>query len=177
MKPGARVTPGTAGTKRSCMPVNGGHGRAATGQSDPAIREQETFAAAEALLAALTVKDHATAVHCEGVVTLARCVAQRLGMDDEEIEEVELAARLHDVGKIGIPSDVLLKAGPLSDSEWTLMRSHADRGAEIVARVPQLRHLSPAVRHAHERWDGEGYPAGLAGEDIPLASRIVFVCD
>ena len=86
-------------------------------------------------------------------------------------------ALLHDIGKIALPDGILRKPGPLDDEEWETMRRHPVHGAEMVAEVPGLRHLAPMVRAEHERWDGNGYPDGLAGEEIPLASRITLVCD
>jgi HD-GYP domain-containing protein (c-di-GMP phosphodiesterase class II) len=84
---------------------------------------------------------------------------------------------LHDIGKIAIPDAILNKDGPLTDSEWTVMRTHPVRSAALVSAVPGLAHLAAAVRAEHERWDGKGYPDGLKGQQIPLASRITFVCD
>jgi two-component system cell cycle response regulator len=84
---------------------------------------------------------------------------------------------LHDVGKIAVPSEILLKPAPLDDDEWVLMRSHAAVGGELVGRIDAFAHLAPAVRASHERWDGGGYPDGLAGEEIPLAARIIAACD
>ena len=84
---------------------------------------------------------------------------------------------LHDVGKIAVPSEILLKPGPLTEEEWVVMRSHAAVGGELVARIDAFAHLAPAVRASHERWDGGGYPDGLAGEQIPLAARIIAACD
>jgi HD-GYP domain-containing protein (c-di-GMP phosphodiesterase class II) len=86
-------------------------------------------------------------------------------------------ALLHDIGKIGIPNDILHKAGPLDTEEWERMREHPVIGERILRVVPGLERVARAVRHEHERWDGGGYPDGLAGEDIPLASRITLVCD
>jgi two-component system, cell cycle response regulator len=84
---------------------------------------------------------------------------------------------LHDVGKIAVPSEILLKPGPLSEEEWVTMRSHAAAGGELVARIDAFAHLAPAVRASHERWDGAGYPDGLSREEIPLAARIIAACD
>jgi len=129
------------------------------------------------LLAALDARDHYTGEHSQSVVELSRLVARHLRLSDDEIAEVEQVALLHDIGKIGIPDAVLHKHGPLSDDEWDLMRQHPAVGARLVAAIEPLAHLAPMIRAEHERWDGGGYPDGLAGPDIPLASRIILACD
>jgi HD-GYP domain-containing protein (c-di-GMP phosphodiesterase class II) len=110
-------------------------------------------------------------------VELARRTGARMGLDQMELLELELAALLHDVGKLRVPRELLRKAGPLSDSEERLMRNHPAWGAELVAGVPGLQAVALIVRHHHERVDGSGYPNGLAGVHIPVASRIMAVCD
>jgi diguanylate cyclase (GGDEF)-like protein len=130
-----------------------------------------------ALATALEARDGYTGRHGEETVALARRVAEQLGLPPEEAVEVEGAALLHDVGKIGTPNEILHKPGPLTDEEWEVMRDHPVVGERILRTVPGLERVARAVRHEHERWDGGGYPDGLAGEDIPLASRIVLVCD
>ena len=132
---------------------------------------------AGALLAALEARDGYTGEHSEAVVDLSVAVARRLGLSEEEVSDVEQAALLHDVGKIGVPDSVLNKRGPLDEQEWALMREHPAIGERIVSSVAGLVHLAPIVRAEHERWDGTGYPDGLAGDGIPLASRVVFCCD
>ena len=99
------------------------------------------------------------------------------GCPSSEIDVVVRAAELHDVGKIAIPDAILHKPGPLDDDEWAFMRKHTLIGERIVAAAPALRPVAHVVRTSHERWDGGGYPDGLAGEAIPLGARIVFVCD
>ena len=108
---------------------------------------------------------------------LAVAVGERIGLEEQELLELGCAAQLHDVGKIAIPDAVLDKAGPLSDAEWKLMRSHTLVGDRIIRAAPMLSGVAQVVRSSHERWDGKGYPAGLAGEAIPLGSRIISVCD
>jgi HD-GYP domain-containing protein (c-di-GMP phosphodiesterase class II) len=93
------------------------------------------------------------------------------------VVDVESVAMLHDVGKIAIPDGVLRKEGPLDEAEWELMRQHPVAGEQIVAATPPLAYLAPSIRAEHERWDGGGYPDGLAGDQIPIASRIVLACD
>jgi PAS domain S-box-containing protein len=131
----------------------------------------------EALLAALNARDGYTGEHSQAVVNLVKRVARRLGLSEREVTIATKVAFLHDVGKIGVPDSVLRKPGPLNAHEWRVMREHPIIGARIVTSIPSLAELAPAIRAEHERWDGNGYPDGLAGESIPLASRIVFVCD
>ena len=135
------------------------------------------LASLRALVTAVQARDSYTAGHSRQVVTLSRAVARRLGLSEDETADVEGAALLHDLGKIAVPDAILRKRGPLNDHEWVLMRQHPVVGAQMVASIAELEHLAPAVRAEHERWDGCGYPDGLAGEEIPLASRITFVCD
>lgn len=140
-------------------------------------RANVELAGIHALLSALGARDHYTGEHSTAVVRLATAVARNLGMDDRQLREVEQVALLHDIGKVGIPDSVLQKRGPLDEQEWELMREHPAIGSRIVSATPHLSHLAPAVRAEHERFDGRGYPDRLAGQDIPLASRIVFACD
>ncbi len=135
------------------------------------------MASLRALLAAVNARDSYTASHSREVVRLARSVSRSLGLEESQTAEVEHVALLHDVGKIAIPDAILRKPRSLTDHEQMLMRQHPVVGAEILASTPELAHLAPAVRAEHERWDGCGYPDGLAGDAIPIASRIVFVCD
>jgi hypothetical protein len=130
-----------------------------------------------AFLAAVEMRDRYTGRHAQAVVELALAVAEKLGLAGEERRSVGQVALLHDIGKIGVPDAILRKPGPLSDDEWKVMRTHPELGARMVESVVGLGHLAPAVRAGHERWDGTGYPDGLRGEEIPLASRIVFACD
>jgi diguanylate cyclase (GGDEF)-like protein/PAS domain S-box-containing protein len=130
-----------------------------------------------ALMAALEARDQYTGEHSRIVVGLARGVAERLGLNERDAAEIEQVALLHDVGKVGIPDSILLKRGPLSDAEWELMRQHPAVGERIVANTQNLSHLAPAVRAEHERYDGDGYPDGLRGKEIPIASRITLACD
>ena len=108
---------------------------------------------------------------------LALAVAAELGMDGDAATAVGQVALLHDIGKVGVPDAILRKPGGLTAPEWDVMREHPAIGARIVDAIGSLSHLAPAVRAEHERWDGGGYPDGLAGEDVPLASRICLVCD
>jgi diguanylate cyclase (GGDEF)-like protein len=115
--------------------------------------------------------------HGEEVAALAVACATRLGLADEEIETLERAAELHDLGKVGIPAAILTKPAPLSDDEWDFMRRHTLIGERILAGVPAMEPVADIIRATHERWDGRGYPDGLAGERIPIGARIVAVAD
>jgi hypothetical protein len=126
---------------------------------------------------ALEAKDDYTSEHAGEVADLAVEVGRRLGLDDAALRAVELGALLHDIGKIRVPESILNKPGPLTDDEWELMRRHPEAGETILAPIAALADVVPVVRSSHERWDGQGYPDGLAGEDIPVGARIVSVCD
>ena len=134
-------------------------------------------AVVQSLTAALEARDGYTSDHSDEVRLLAVAVARRLGLDERGVAEVEAVAILHDVGKIGVPDRILHKPGPLDDDEWSLMRQHPIIGERILRPLPGLEGVAQAVRHEHERWDGGGYPDGLAGDEIPLPSRIVLACD
>lgn len=129
------------------------------------------------VLAALRIRDEATCAHSRATAAWARRLGTVLGLTAEIADRVELAAALHDVGKIAVPDAVLLKPGPLTDSEWETMLSHAAWGGEILFDIPALATLAPIVRAHHERWDGTGYPDGLAREQIPYEARVVAVVD
>src|SRR5919197_5029669 len=119
-----------------------------------------------------------TADHCRGVVGLVNAVADELEVDADSRQELEFAALLHDVGKIVIPKEILNKPGALTDEEFELMKTHTIEGQVLLDRVGGLLgRVGAIVRSCHERWDGNGYPDGLAGYEIPLPARIVFACD
>ena len=130
-----------------------------------------------ALTSALDTRDDYSTDRLTEASSLAVRVGQRLGIDPEELELVSQVAVLHDIGKLGVPIDVLRKPGPLDADELALIREHPVIGERILSGIPALSEVARAIRHEHERWDGGGYPDGLAGEQIPLASRIVFACD
>ena len=129
------------------------------------------------LALALEARDGYTGEHSDAVERLAVAVAGRLGLERAEIADVQSAALLHDIGKIGVPDRVLHKPGRLDGDEWALMHEHPAIGERILRPLPGFDSVATAVRHAHESWDGHGYPDGLAGEAIPLASRIVLACE
>jgi diguanylate cyclase (GGDEF)-like protein len=128
-------------------------------------------------LKVLSVQQPDLEQHSEHVAALVDGVATRLGMSESQVAELVRAAELHDIGKIAIPYAVLHKEGPLDDDEWEMMRRHSTIGANILSAAPALAGVAEIVRHHHERFDGAGYPQGLSGTDIPLGSRILFVCD
>jgi two-component system cell cycle response regulator len=115
--------------------------------------------------------------HSTGVAGLAMAVGRRLGLDAEALDVLVRAAELHDVGKVAVPDTILHKPGPLDDVEWEIMRQHTVVGERILSAADSMRPVSRVVRASHERWDGRGYPDGLAGEAIPLEARIVCACD
>ena len=134
-------------------------------------------AGAGALLSAVEARDRATGAHSREVVDLAEAVGRQLGLEGADLHDVTQVALLHDIGKLSVPDAILRKPSGLDPDELEVMRRHPADGARIVAAIPELAHLAPAIRAEHERWDGGGYPDGLANEAIPLASRIAFVCD
>jgi putative nucleotidyltransferase with HDIG domain len=152
-------------------------GAALAGQDRRAEAAGTVASQVDALATALSVWDGQTRRHSDMVVELARKAGARMGLDHMELLELELAALLHDVGKLRVPREVLRKPGPLSESEERLVRNHPAWGAELVSGVPGLQAVALIVRHHHERVDGGGYPSGLSGVRIPVASRIMAVCD
>ena len=131
----------------------------------------------EALAGLLALRDGYTARHSERVMRLALAVASRLGLSSDRDAVLRSAAQLHDIGMIGVPDRILLKDRPLDEDEWAVMRRHPEWGAQALAGIPGLAETAVVVRSHHERWDGGGYPDGLAGEAIPLESRIIGACD
>ena len=130
-----------------------------------------------ALAEAVDAKDPYTRGHSSRVAQYSHMLAKRMGLGDDEVERIVRMAILHDVGKIGVPDAVLNKPGKLTDEEFDLIKSHARRGGEILDKVKSMPELSAGARWHHERYDGKGYPDGLAGEAIPLEARIIGVAD
>jgi diguanylate cyclase (GGDEF)-like protein len=139
--------------------------------------ERTFVSTVEALANALEANDEYTSTHARWITDLSMRVGRELGLDERALKCLELGALLHDIGKIGIPSDVLSKPGRLTAAQRKLVQTHPELGERIIAPIDRLQVVRPIVRHCHERWDGRGYPDGVAGEDIPLESRIIFVCD
>ncbi len=156
-----------------------GGGRVAvfSGEITPAEVEAGNADVAAALAAALEERDRYTGEHSESVVDLTARVAEALALPPEDVEQIRMAALLHDIGKIGVPDEILHKPGPLDDREWEIMRQHPVIGERIMRAMPGLGPIARIVRHEHERVDGAGYPDGLAGEEIPIGARIILACD
>jgi putative nucleotidyltransferase with HDIG domain len=130
-----------------------------------------------ALCGSLEAKDPQTSGHSAATMAHALALAKEFGLEDRELAAVKLGSLFHDIGKIGIPEDILRKPERLSDDEWVLMKAHPRIGADLLAHVPDLREIAPIVLAHHERWDGTGYPARLSGAEIPLAAQIIAVVD
>jgi diguanylate cyclase (GGDEF)-like protein len=137
-------------------------------------RSNETM---DALLEALSLREPHLPEHLDSVAVLALDTGRRLDLDEGELDELVRAAHLHDLGKLAVPDEILHKPGPLDEREWEFVRQHTLVGERILRASPELRGVATIVRSTHERWDGDGYPDGLAGDDIPLASRILAACD
>jgi len=130
-----------------------------------------------ALSNAMDARDTYTAHHSRRLAALANATARALGCGDDEVQDVHWGALLHDIGKLAVPDAILAKRGPLTAEEWALVKRHPEAGTRIVAPVRRFQPVLPIIRHHHERWDGTGYPDGLAGEAIPLGARILAVAD
>jgi diguanylate cyclase (GGDEF)-like protein len=166
-------------------PTDSGLAQLVVGHVEALLAQFEHSAAVERLYRetlgslsnALEVKDDYTGAHAQEVCALAVGVARRLGLSGAALRAVELGALLHDIGKIRVPESILNKRGPLTDEEWAVMRTHPEAGERILAPIASLADVLPIVRSSHERWDGGGYPDGLAREEIHIGARIVAVCD
>jgi diguanylate cyclase (GGDEF)-like protein len=140
-------------------------------------RRSSSSATMDALLDALSLREPDLPVHLDSVGSLAIETGRRLGLGADALAELARAAQLHDLGKLAVPDEILHKAGPLDEREWSFVRQHTLVGERILRASPDLRGVATIVRSTHERWDGAGYPDGLSGEEIPLASRIIAACD
>ena len=152
--------------------------------ADQRMYAQKTFSrmsaprqTTEVLVRMMGERNPSLGEHLSGVADLAEAVSLRLGLSREQAEEVKRAAALHDIGKLAIPESILGKAGPLTAAEWNFVRQHTVIGERILSVAPSMAGCARIVRSSHEWWDGTGYPDGLEGESIPLAARIVAVCD
>jgi len=141
--------------------------------SRPSSRSQSR----DVLMQAFTERHPDLGPHIDAVTALAEHVAEHLGLDQDLVEQVRHAAGLHDVGKVALPDAIVNKPGPLDEQEWEFVRRHTIIGERILRAAPALAAVATVVRSSHERYDGCGYPDGLAGEDIPVGARIISVCD
>ncbi|WP_394522900.1 HD-GYP domain-containing protein [Lacrimispora sp. JR3] len=131
----------------------------------------------ECIVSALDAKDPYTAGHSQRVSDMALTLSARLGLPQDEVEKIHIAAHLHDIGKIGVPDAVLNKPDRLSREEWNAMKKHPRIGADILSKSRHLNELKDIVLYHHERYDGKGYPEGLKGKEIPMGARIIAICD
>lgn len=131
----------------------------------------------QALAEALDIREMETGMHSRRVACHTQVLARRLVSDAERLKQIYWGSLLHDIGKIGIPDDILLKHGRLSEPEWEIMRTHVELGFHIVGKLPDMEPAAEVVRCHEERFDGTGYPRGLKGEDIPLGARLFAVID
>jgi HD-GYP domain-containing protein (c-di-GMP phosphodiesterase class II) len=125
----------------------------------------------------LELKDHYTGEHVEKTVHFASEIAKGLGLPNDELEAIQQAAMLHDLGKIGVSDSILLKKGKLNKSEFEEIKKHPQIGADIIRPIRFLHGIIPFIFYHHERWDGKGYPSGIKGDDIPVGARIIAIAD
>ena len=151
--------------------------RSAELQASYALLEQSSLETIETLNATVEAKDPYTAGHSHRVRAMSLLIGRELALPPDRLELLGAAALFHDVGKIGVPDAILTKPAALTREEFEIVKQHAARGAEIVAHISALKGAVPTIRHHHERWDGLGYPGGLAGEAIPLEASIVGMAD
>jgi diguanylate cyclase (GGDEF)-like protein len=145
-------------------------------EANSLLRSRATDAM-ESLAAAIDARDAYTAGHSRRVQRIALAIGREVGLDGAELDAVSFAALFHDVGKLGVSDDVLLKVGPLNEADWWEIRRHSEEGERIIAHLGFLADSTPAIRHHHERFDGSGYPDGLRGEEIPVGARVLHVAD
>jgi putative nucleotidyltransferase with HDIG domain len=131
----------------------------------------------ECLIGALEAKDSYTSGHSERVAHMAYNIGKKYGMNKKKLQQLHLAGHLHDIGKIGIPDNILNKPGKLQPSEYEIIKTHSKVGYDILNKSKKLKEIATIVLYHHERWDGKGYPNGLKGEEIPLSSRIIALSD
>jgi putative nucleotidyltransferase with HDIG domain len=152
-------------------------GTSDTQRSHRELRTDGAFDVLEAMVTAVDNKDRYTRRHSEDVTEYAMWTAAEMGFSEETMRVIRIGALLHDVGKIGVPEDVLRKPGKLTDEEYEVMKRHPQLGALIVAGMPGMEAIVDIVRSHHERWDGKGYPDALAAENIPVLGRLLAVAD
>ena len=132
---------------------------------------------AETLAATLDARERETGQHSKRVACHTQVLAKRFTLDDATLKQIYWGSLLHDIGKIGIPDAILLKEGPLDEAEWKIMRTHVQTGYELLAALPGMAYAAELVLSHEERFDGHGYPRGLAGSDIPFGARLFAVID
>lgn len=184
---GVAVLPEDADSPQSAIDIADGRLRRAKSGGDTdntaasaterLARNRKGFSLLNAYVTALDAKDRYTRRHSEDVMVYSLEIARELELDEAMLADVEMAALLHDVGKIGVPDAVLRKPGRLTDDEFETIKQHPEMGAVMVSAVPGFEHILNAVRYHHERWDGGGYPDGLIGEETPLIARLMAVAD
>ncbi len=184
---GVALFPGDGATRTDTLEIadarlrrfkTGGDGEnAADRLCEGLSRSLDGFKMLNALVTAVDTKDRYTRRHSEDVLSYCIQIARALGLDESALHVVQVAALLHDVGKIGVPDAILRKPGALTDEEYEAIQQHPLMGAVIVGAVPGFEDTLDAIRHHHERWDGEGYPFGLRGEETPLMARLMAVAD
>jgi len=137
------------------------------------------YKAGEALQVALKHRDEYTQYHCERVAAIAKLAGEYFKLNKEELYQLETAAIFHDIGKIGIPDDILLNPGKLTATQYEHMKTHSVVGANITEKldIPHAENVADIIRHHHEHFDGSGYPYGMKGEEIPISSRIICIID
>src|SRR5215472_5464194 len=153
------------------------NGKSVITHGDPHALPQAVLDTVTSLAYAIDAKDHYTQGHSQKVAAYAALIAESLGMSEAEVEEIRLGAVLHDIGKVGIPENILNKNGPLNPEEWETMKSHVSFGAKILDPLRPLARIREMVLHHHEFYDGSGYPHALAGHDIPVGARIIAIAD
>jgi len=133
---------------------------------------------ANSMIKIIDAKDSYTGKHCKAVQSYARLFGKTLGLSENEVEEISIGSAFHDIGKIGVPEEVLNNRGPLSDEQFEKIKQHPEVGYKILEEMPAFSgSVAKIVRHHHESWDGSGYPINLAGDQIPLGARIVAIVD
>jgi len=155
-------------------------GNSITGAADPPASKRDPLCGlgiADRLLDAVGARDHYTRKHSEQVLRHAVALGEAVGLPEESLRTLELAAMLHDIGNLGVPPELLRRPGPLAPEEEMLVRGHVSMGADLITEIPRLSEVAAAVSAHHERYDGSGYPTQSSGDDIPLLGRILAVAD
>ena len=163
--------------RESLAATEGASGSATEAETGSSALPQAVLDTVTSLAFAIDAKDHYTQGHSQKVSAYAALIAEALGMNETEIEEIRLGGVLHDIGKVAIPENILNKSGPLNPDEWDTMKSHVIFGAKILEPLTPLARIREMVLHHHEYFDGSGYPESLSGEEIPLGARIIAVAD